>query len=72
MFGEVELTKHPDIDEHKYSGYGIAFNKTIFFSLGNKIGWNVITFGLDMSSSPHIDNKKKDLLIIGKGSTEGP
>ena len=46
--------------------------KKYFFSLGNKIGWNVITFGVDMSSSPHIDNKKKDLLIIGKVSTQGP
>ena len=24
-----------------------------------------------MSSSPHVDNKKKDILILGKGSTEG-
>ena len=24
-----------------------------------------------MSSSPHIDNKQKDILIIGKGPTQG-
>ena len=24
-----------------------------------------------MSSSPHIDNKKKDVLILGKGPTQG-
>ena len=24
-----------------------------------------------MSSSPHIDNKKKDILILGKGQTQG-
>ena len=24
-----------------------------------------------MSSSPHIDNKKKDILILGKGPTRG-
>ena len=24
-----------------------------------------------MSSSPHIDNKKKDILILGKGTTQG-
>ena len=24
-----------------------------------------------MSSSPHIDNKKKDILIFGKGPTQG-
>ena len=24
-----------------------------------------------MSSSPHIDNKKEDILILGKGPTQG-
>ena len=24
-----------------------------------------------MSSSPHIDNKKKDVLVLGKGPTQG-
>ena len=24
-----------------------------------------------MSSSAHIDNKKKDILVLGKGSTQG-
>ena len=24
-----------------------------------------------MSSSPHIDNKKKDILVVGKGPTQG-
>ena len=40
------------------------------FSLGDKIGKNIIIFGVDMSSSPHIDNKKKDILILGKGLTK--
>ena len=31
----------------------------------------VIIFGADMSSSVHIDNKKKDILILGEGSTQG-
>ena len=42
-----------------------------FFSLGNEIGKNVIIIGVDMSSSPHIDNKNKYILIIGKGLTQG-
>ena len=29
-----------------------------------------IIFGVDMSSSAHIDNKKKDILIYGKGPTQ--
>ena len=29
-------------------------------------GKNVIIFGVDMSSSVHADNRKKDILILGK------
>ena len=32
---------------------------------------NVITFGDDMSSSVYIDNKNKDILILGEGPTQG-
>ena len=59
MFGAVKSTKHPDIGQYKYFGYGIGFERKGFFSLGNEIGINVIIFGVDMNSSPHIDNKKK-------------
>ena len=31
----------------------------------------IIIFGVDMSSSVHIDNKKKKILILGKGPTQG-
>ena len=34
-------------------------------------GQNVLIFGADMSSSGHIDNKKKDILVIGKEPTQG-
>ena len=30
---------------------------------------NIIIFGADMSSSVHIDNKNKDILILGDGPT---
>ena len=30
---------------------------------------NIIIFGVDMNSSPHIDNKGKDILILGKEPT---
>ena len=30
-----------------------------------------VVFGVDMSSSVHADNKKKDILILGKGPTQG-
>ena len=31
---------------------------------------NVIIFGADISSSVHIDNKGKDILILGEGPTQ--
>ena len=34
-------------------------------------GKNVLIFGTDMSSSAHIDNKKKDIFVLGKGPTQG-
>ena len=67
MFVEVESTKHLDIDRYKYSEYSTGFDRKGFFSLGNEIGRNVIIFGVDMSSSQHIDNKEKDILVLGKG-----
>ena len=59
MFGTVKLTKHFELDLYKYSEYGIGFNKKRSYSIGDKVGKNVIIFGVDMSSSPHVDNKKK-------------
>ena len=35
------------------------------------MGRNAIIFGVDMSLSVHIDNKNRDLSIIGKGPTQG-
>ena len=55
-----------------YSGYEIGFEKRGRFSFpGGAFGQNVIIFGVDMSSSIHIDNKGKDILILGVGPTQG-
>ena len=37
---------------------------------GGGFGQNVLIFGVDMSFSAHIDNKKKDILVLGKGPTQ--
>ena len=71
LFGFVKLTKNADIDKYGYSGYGIGFDRETSFSFGNETGKNVIIFGVDMSSSTKIDNRKKDILILGKGPTQG-
>ena len=68
LFGAVSLTKNADVDKYKYSGYGIAFDRKGSFSFpGGGYGQNVTIFGADMNSSPHIDNKGKDILILGTG-----
>ena len=66
LFGSVSSTKHIDTDEYKYSGYGIGFDREGTFSVGR----NCIIFGVDMSSSVHIVNKKKDISIVGEGHTQ--
>ena len=72
MLGVAELTKHnDDFDLYKYSAYGIGFDRKRFFSIGDEVRRNVIIFGVDMSSSSRIDNKLKDILILGKGPTQG-
>ena len=72
LFGAVTLTKNADIEKYGYSGYGIGFDRRGSFSFpGGGFGQNVLIFGVDMSSSAHIDNKKKDILVLGKGPTQG-
>ena len=49
-------------------GIIIALN----FLLSDDKGFNknIIIFGADMSSSGHINNRTKDILIFGKGPTQ--
>ena len=66
LFGAVTLTKNAGIDKYGYSGYGIGFDiKSSFSFPSDRFSQNVIIFGKD------IDNKKKDISILGKGPTEG-
>ena len=72
LFGAVTLTKNADIDKNGYSDYGIGSDRRSSFSFpGGGFGQKVLIFGADTSSSAHIDNKKKDILVLGKGSTQG-
>ena len=56
LFGAVTLTKN--VDKHKFSRYGIGFDRKGTFSVGNGFGRNCIIFGVDRSSSVHVDNNK--------------
>ena len=67
LFWSVKLIKNADPDKYIYTGYGIGFNSRSEFLLPDTTtGKNVIIFGADMSSLVHIDNKGKDILIIGE------
>ena len=63
--------KNADPDKHGYGGYRIGFNTRSKFSLSDGC-WdkNVIIFGVDNSSSEHVDNKEKDILVLGEGPTQ--
>ena len=71
LFGSVKLTKDANRDKYKYIGYGIGFDSRREYSLPDStVGRNIIIFGADISSSVRIENKRKDILILGKGLTE--
>ena len=66
------MTKNADFDKDEYSGYGTGYDRRSSFSFPvGGFGQNVLIFGVDMSFSAHIDNKKKDILVLGKGPTQG-
>ena len=72
LFGAISLTENAVINKYKYSGYGIGFDRHWSFSTpGIGLEQNAIIFGVDKSSSTKIDNRKKDILILGKGSIQG-
>ena len=60
LFGAVTLTKNIGIEKYGYSGFGIGFDRKSSYSFpGGRFAQNVLIFEPDMSSSIHIDNKKK-------------
>ena len=72
LFGAVTLTKNADTEKYRYSAFGIGFDRRSSFSFPvGGFDQNVLIFGVDMSCSVHIDNKKKYILVLGKGPTQG-
>ena len=71
LFGGVNLTKNADPDKYSYSGYRISFDEYGSSSLPNwSFGTDLVIFGADMSSSLHMI-VIKDILMLGKGPTQG-
>ena len=60
FLGAAKLTKNADISKYKYSGYATGFDgKGAFSDPSGRFGNNAIIFGVDLSSSVHVENKKK-------------
>ena len=71
LSGAFRLGINSGIDKYGNSGYGIGFDRRGSFSFpGGGFGQNVIIFGVDMSSSVHVDNKKQHF-NYWKGPTQG-
>ena len=72
LFGAVTLTKNADTEKYRYSAFGIGFDRRSSFSFPvDEFDQHLLILGVDTSCSVHIDNKKKDILVLGKGPTQG-
>ena len=72
LFGAEKLIKNADPDKYKYCSYSIGFDSRSQFSWsegGN--GKNIIIFRVDNSFSVHIDDRNKNILVLGEGPTQG-
>ena len=67
----MKLTRNAGKSKFTCNGGGIAFDGKSFWSFDNYIAKNVVIFGVDNSSSSHIDNPKNNFLVLGEGPTEG-
>ena len=68
---QLHLTENVDIDKYGYSGYGIRFDRRLSFSFPVvAFSQNVLLFGVDISFSAHIDNKKRCISSWKRTSTK--
>ena len=65
LFGAISFTKHINIDQYKYSGYGIGFDRKGEFSFCYGFGRNLI------SSSVNTNNRTKKVFVLRKDLMQG-
>ena len=58
LFGTVKLVRNTIKNKFTYNDRGIAFDREGSWSFGNDFARNVVTFGVENSSSSHTDIKK--------------
>ena len=59
LFGTVKLVRNPVKSKFNYNSRGIAFDGEDLSSFDNDFARNVVTLGIDNSSSSHTNNEKK-------------
>ena len=62
LFESVKLTEKTNRDNYKYSGYDIRFHSHLQF-----LWTSFIILGVDNSSSVHLGDKNKNILVLGEG-----
>ena len=60
LFGATNIVKNSDKEKDVYSGCGITFDSAGSWSFDNDLARNVITFGVNNSSSSRSDNRKNN------------
>ena len=54
-----------------HSSHGITFDRKGSRSFGDDCNKNIVIFGVDTSSSSHINHHKNKFLVLGEGYTFG-
>ena len=72
LFGAMQITKNIDTSKDKYKGYGICFDESGLFSIGNvNNGRNVLIFGVHEDSVIHANNKANNIFVMGDAFVQG-
>ena len=72
LFEAIKFNRNPSFHKYCHSRYDIILAVRGTFSLsGGWFGKNVILLSVEMSSSVHFDNKRKNILILGESQTQG-
>ena len=67
LLDATDIVNNSGKEKWVYSGYAIAFDGKGASIFGTDYAKNVLTFGVDNSSSSHADNCKNNFLVLGKG-----
>ena len=69
LFGTVKLVRNAIKSKFIHNGREILFAGEDIQSFDKDSARNVVTFGVDNSSSSHTDNQKSNFLVLGAGIT---